>query len=669
MPRPGHFILHASATPPLTAGDYVLEGTQALTGGSIEPYRGHVRVTSPRYRLPPDQLLSTYPPANAEGAFEARLPQVVLRRRTLPWERQVAPGDTAHPWLALVVIAEGEGQLSAESDVKDCVTPGTTLDGPNDVARGVYLAVSRTVVDKVFPTADDLPLLAHVREVDVNDTELAMGDDDGFLAVVMANRLPQFDRATCQPVRYMACLINLEGQLGALPPAVPPLPQFDAVVHVQDLRALGKATLDTDQFAMGTVDIDASALLTLRPDGSGRRTDVRTVQQPPEQRSATSDSWRTTQTTIGQVAVSATANEAARVVREEMKAGFRFPVEALVREPVCRFPVLAYWSFTCTGAGSFETLMQGLDVGLLGTLPADPAAPPRPDCIPEGAGTAPPPAPPTRPEPEATETGHIGLRHVTRRGDDLRAWYRGPFTLHVTERTEPAPGTTLPLAHTSDHLRRVVPDGREDLGLAAAFEIGRLLALSQPSVVAALARWRREHFGAARARALAEKAAEGVAMLGPAFKGTIQELGQLAGRQLVLESAKKTEKVLARKRPLADPGRPIEILTGDVDRIAADGLGFSLDAVRTNADVLGVVAALSKQEVPVVKTRFSEAATLGDGLTLVVDQLTEGATRRVGPPGFAGIAESSAPGANQPARDALDELIDAAAGPDDEEGR
>ena len=195
----------------------------------------------------------------------------------------------------------------------------------------------------------------------------------------------------------------------------------------------------------------------------------------------------------------------------------------------------------------------------------------------------------------------------------------------MTERTEAAASATLPLAHTSDHLRRIVPDGREDLGLAAAFEIGRLLALSQPSVVAALARWRREQFGAARARALAEKAAEGVAMLEPAFTGTIQDLGQLAGRQLVLESAKRVEKVLARKRPLADPGRPLEALRGDVDRIAAEGLGFSLDAVRTNADVLGVVAALSRQVVPVVNTRFSEAATLGDGLTLVVDELTEGA--------------------------------------------
>lgn len=646
MPKPGHFILHAAATPPLTAGDYVIEGTQAVTGGVIEPYQGHLRVTSPRFRLPPDQLLSTFPPANAEGAFESRLPQVVLRRRTLPWERQPAPGNTTHPWLALVVIAEGEGELSGESDVKECVTPGTTLDGPNDVARGVYLSVSQTVVDKVFPTADDLPLLAHVREVDVNDTELAMGDDDGFLAVVMANRLPQFDRANCQPVRYMACLINLEGQLGVLPAPTPPLPKFDAVAHVQDLRVLGRASVDTDHFAMGPIQREVSGVRPLVPQAAAR-TEVRTVRQPAEQRSARSDSWKTTQTTIGQIAVSATATEAARVVREEMRAGFRFPVDALVLEQVYRFPVLAYWSFACTGAGSFKTLMQGLDVGLLGTLPADPTAGPRPDCAPPVGGSAPPLPPLARPEPEATETGHIGLRHLTRRGDDLRAWYRGPFTLHVTERAEAVPDTTLPLAHTSDHLRRVVPDGREDLGLAAAFEIGRLLALSQPSVVSALARWRREQFGAARARALAQDAAKDVPIVAPVFSGTIQELGQLAGRQFVLESAKRPEKVLARKRPLADAGRPLDVLRGDVDTIAAEGLGFSLDEIRGQSDDLGVLTALSKQAVPVVTTRAAEAVTLREGLTAIVDRLTEGAVRREGVAGEA--------------RDALDELIDAAA--------
>ena len=66
-------------------------------------------------------------------------------------------------------------------------------------------------------------------------------------------------------------------------------------------------------------------------------------------------------------------------------------------------------------------------------------------------------------------------------------------------------GGTLPLAHTGDQLRRVVPDGREDISLAALFEIGRLLALNKPSLIAAMMQWRGELFGAARARELAEE--------------------------------------------------------------------------------------------------------------------------------------------------------------------
>ena len=57
----------------------------------------------------------------------------------------------------------------------------------------------------MFPTKDELPLLSHVRRVDLNDTELALGDDDGWMAVVLSNRLPQ------PGVRYQACLISLGG--------------------------------------------------------------------------------------------------------------------------------------------------------------------------------------------------------------------------------------------------------------------------------------------------------------------------------------------------------------------------------------------------------------------------------------------------------------------------
>ena len=94
-PPLGHFSLHARALPPLKAADYTLSGTQSLAGGDIAPYDGHLRVSSPRYVMPPDQILSTFPPANAEGAFGNRLPQIVLKRRTLPWDRR--PGRRREP--------------------------------------------------------------------------------------------------------------------------------------------------------------------------------------------------------------------------------------------------------------------------------------------------------------------------------------------------------------------------------------------------------------------------------------------------------------------------------------------------------------------------------------------------------------------------------------------
>ena len=81
MPQPGHFRLHGRAQPPLVAGDYVIEGEQSIPeepSARFDEYRGHLRVTAPRFRLPPDHILSTFPPANSEGAYETRLPQIVF---------------------------------------------------------------------------------------------------------------------------------------------------------------------------------------------------------------------------------------------------------------------------------------------------------------------------------------------------------------------------------------------------------------------------------------------------------------------------------------------------------------------------------------------------------------------------------------------------------------
>ena len=119
----GKFVLHSRAVPPLTAGDYVISGTQSIDAGGNR-HNANRRVTSARFKLPPDQILSVFPPANSEGAYESRLPQIVIKRRTLPWERSPDAADRTIPWMALVVVAEGEGQISGEETVDQCVTPG-----------------------------------------------------------------------------------------------------------------------------------------------------------------------------------------------------------------------------------------------------------------------------------------------------------------------------------------------------------------------------------------------------------------------------------------------------------------------------------------------------------------------------------------------------------------
>ncbi|MGJ7497167.1 hypothetical protein ACSFA8_19055 [Variovorax sp. RT4R15] len=665
MPKTGHFVLHSNVMPPLTAGAYELVSEQTGLPFAVAPEHTHVTVAAPRYVMPTDQILSTFPPANAEGAFGDRLPQIVLKRRTLPWERNpaglVQPSPT--PWLALVVVAEGEAQLSTATAVAQCVTAGTTLlDAQDkDVDQGLYLAVTETVVKKIFPCLEDLALLTHVREVDVNDTELANGDDDGWLAVVLANRLPVFDAAKNVPVRYMACLVNLEGQLAALPPPEPFLNHFEYAL-AQDWSVLAEidAGIGPDPRVMGGVGLGNVVLpgaSVLGDAAPGRARAPLALQQTahasPKVGVALDGAQTMTQGTVGKQwanasdAVKAVAldPDAKKLVRDTMGRGFRFPIETFAIEKVLRFPVLAHWSFTTNEGATFETLMQDLDVGLLGTVPE-----------PASANAA----PAAGPGPEVVQTGHIGLGHRTRRGDPVRAWYRGPCVPFPTTRDAAAGSGLPPLAHSADQLRRIVPDGREDLALAAAFEIGRLLGLSQLSVVSALMRFRSEQFGAGRVRELLMQALP-YAM--PEPSGVRIDLGRFVALEAIGEMVKNPDKIIGPRRPIADPGREIAV-KGELDVLIAAGLGIDLEVIRKTGDQIGLLAAIAQARAPVASEdggiRFDTKAVAGlrNALRSELDHaLGVAMPPKVAAPPVRAGARAAAAARAAPPPDALDALI------------
>jgi hypothetical protein len=582
---PGFFELYPSARPALPAGSYTADSSQKLVAQTphdgdqtipVDDTEFHFDIVAPRYVMPPDQILSTFPPATSQGDWRERLPQIVLKRRTLPWERNPDPNvlpENAPPWLALVVLADGEGRLSTDVDVAQCVTSGVKLDDEADVPRGKYLEVTKDIVEKVFPCRDELDLLCHVRKVDLADTELALGDDDGYLAVIIANRLPQpaapkTADADATPLKYTAFLINLEKQLDKLLPTEPnPVFSFNALEATQFINAdflapAPNATLDelamgigpgVQQFAKGkaagkTKKVgEAASTVSNELIAYGTGKGVETA----------ASSWATGPAKTGSVVSQDLA------VASGFKVGLNEGV-LVTLSPVYRFPVLVSWDFVCTGEGGFERLMNELDVGLLGTV--DETTP----------ATA----------PEVASTGHVALSHLTRRGEGNTVWYRGPLSPQPTLRTMPS-GGVLPLADTADQLRKLVPDGREDISLAALFEIGRLLTLNKPMLVASLMSWRAELFGAARARELADALASSFASSINAAGGR-NPLEDLLRQHVVLPLADLPPDQLApAARSVTAARLPTELIDFSPASVLA-GLGADLKVVATTGKAFGV---------------------------------------------------------------------------------
>jgi hypothetical protein len=243
---PGQMRLYDEVRPALPDGLYRLTASTTLSRpdfavGSVD---GYFALDGPRFALPAAEVVAVHPPVNAQGAFEEVLPHVVLGRRTLPWERELDPSQvipapapnpqplpaTGVPWLGLLLFVDDP--VRREVTVLPGPVPlSTVITDPQMRGRlglgGADPAVQAIEVDapllrKLAPSKDEVRLLSHVRQVNVDDRELAAGDSDGWFAVVAANRLPT------PGLRHRACLVSLEQRSDVIFPAAPapgqPLP-------------------------------------------------------------------------------------------------------------------------------------------------------------------------------------------------------------------------------------------------------------------------------------------------------------------------------------------------------------------------------------------------------------------------------------------------------------
>ena len=245
-----------SFEPGLKDGTYTIKVSQTVSapGASVPDVPQQFVVSGPRFVIDSSELHAEFPPNGTCSKFAEILPHVVLRKRLLPWERDIPGLSDSVPWMALLVFQKAE-LIGDETDSKTVIanyaetmtvgqllgntaatvrTPKLNAQTISDDERSMncqVITMSSTTFAQIVPTARELPYLAHARQVDTSDKVLLDMKDNGVFSVVVANRFPLQGDAT-NATKAIVHLVSLEGfgdLIGGRAPVQPPQAQVKMV--------------------------------------------------------------------------------------------------------------------------------------------------------------------------------------------------------------------------------------------------------------------------------------------------------------------------------------------------------------------------------------------------------------------------------------------------------
>lgn len=182
------------------------------------------------------------------------------------------------------------------------------------------VTASLFLIESILPSIEELQLLAHVRQVNVDDRELNTAGGDGYFAVVVSNRLPQ------EGGQYRACLVSLEGRtdiLSGSPGTVEPGTGAQTGNGRIPVRIQERSAVAPRDAQLVEVERNAPISTTF------------TLSQPP-----------------------------VHTFSGPFRGISGFPIYNIQTSLV----VLTSWKFTCEGPGPFRKLMQNLDDAMFGTV-------------------------------------------------------------------------------------------------------------------------------------------------------------------------------------------------------------------------------------------------------------------------------------------------------------
>lgn len=436
------FVQHHK--PPLHSGSYEIVVTQTIATteiatakkipGSAFSARRHFTVAGDRFSLDPQSILALFPAEGSVGDHALALPHIALGRSTLPWERKADGASPDAPWLALLLLDDGE-QLGGVLEKRTFLRAYQAGDGE---ALWAYLA--RPDVGWLRTLAaqpDSAVVISPGRRAAPKLAGTFAGRDEQVAAIA--------GRACAPANRTLASLLA---------------PSADGVFWPGVALEAGQRATDT---AM-VIDLPKHLLDRILPSAS----------ELPYLAHVRAGPGGDQAVIVGNRMPRPSGTSTAYLVSLEGRfSGGALDAPGAGPDDLVRLVCLKSWRFGCAGGTQhIAALLSALDY-------AQPALRLPPESMP-GVETY-------------LAAGSVPLPHTFRQGTRAISWYHGPLGTGEHRRD-----VVLPVRAADELLHYDLAHGIFDVSYAAAWEIGRLLALQDKAFSTGLFVWKRRNIQSRR---------------------------------------------------------------------------------------------------------------------------------------------------------------------------
>ncbi len=425
--------------PTVKAGDYTIEPSLVFNiGQSVKETFGAsltFEVAGPRFQLNPAEIHTVFPPKDSLGEFDNVLPHIELTRSTLPWERTAQKDKREVPWLGLILLQEEE--LNDPEKVEILRQPWKTLR--DALSLPAELSDEPEDAKKPFPDVKTL----QVQEAFLKNI-LPTATDLRWLTHVRAGHDlhgNRFERAT------LVC--NRMPKQGSR-----------AEVHLVSFEG---AFNETDNFDFSKRRNDTNKKIQLLSLYSWQFT------------CPSSDEYKVSDKAIKALEKETWVNNltAAFPEGEERdllyrgKLNFVAAVKAKIAPATLEDGQMQKLLNACHIQNeTFKGLMDALNIGWMRVEHA-------------------------RKGQAFFETGSLPFAHGLRGGGKTASWYRGPFV--ASQKLTDGLSFDLPIRNSDSLLLYDGNSNMLDTSYAAAWELGRLLTISDPRTCQQIAHWKTSH--------------------------------------------------------------------------------------------------------------------------------------------------------------------------------